>query len=225
MGIFSRISDIISANFNEMLDEQEDPEKLLKQAIREMETAIVQAKRDVAKSMASDKLLQKELAENKSHVDTWTRRATQAVEAGDDELARKALKRKKDYEKIRDALEDQAAASADAVKTLRRQLDGMVAKLSEAERRMGTLTARNRAAEIRAKAAKQSANAVTDLETDAFDKFDRLTRKVEMAEAEAEAMAELAGDPTEQEFEKIESVDDDVEDELSKLKRELGEGE
>jgi phage shock protein A len=144
-----------------------------------------------------------------------------AVEAGDDDLARKALTRKKDYEKIRDALKDQAKASNEAVRGLRRQFDGMVAKLAEAERRLGTLTARCRAAEIRVKFARQSASLATDLESDAFDKFDRLTRKVEIAEAEAEAMAELAGVSEEDDFVKLESGDDDVDDELERMKRDL----
>ena len=129
------------------------------------------------------------------------------------------------YDRLRDALDDHAKASADAVKTQRRQLEGMEAKLAEAIRRLGTLTARNRAAEIRGRAAQQGANAATNLDTNAFEKFDRLTRRVEMAEAEAEAMAELSGDATDDAFDQLESVDHDIEDELSRLKRDLARGE
>lgn len=92
------------------------------------------------------------------------------------------------------ALTDQQTASTEATQTLRRQLEAMQSKLNEARRRLGTLTARNKAAEVRNKMAKAQLGISTDLNQEAFDKFDRLSRKVEQAEAEAEAMAELARD-------------------------------
>jgi phage shock protein A len=132
------------------------------------------------------------LATNERECEAWEGRAAKAVEQGDDELARKALSRKREYDKIVAALRDQHAATADAVQTLRRQLEAMQAKLKDAQRRLGTLAARKRAADVRAKMAKSDAGVSTDLDQDAFDKFDRLERKVEMAEAEAQAMSELA---------------------------------
>lgn len=192
MSIFKRISDIISANLNDMVEEYENPEQMLRQAVREMEEAITKAKPDVVKAMANDKLIAKELSVNDAEVQSWAQRASAAVAAGDDNLARKALGRKKEYEKIVAALKDQQAASCEATQTLRRQLDAMQSKLADARRQLGTLTARNKAAEVRNRLAQAQLGGGVELSQEAFDKFDRLSRKVEQAEAEAEAMAELA---------------------------------
>jgi phage shock protein A len=229
MSIFRRISDIISANLNDMVEGYEDPEKMLRQAIREMETAIDNAKPDVAKAMANEKTTAKELATNERECEAWASRAAKAVEQGDDDLARKALSRKREYDKIAAALRDQHAATADAVQTLRRQLEAMQAKLKDAQRRLGTLVARKRAADVRAKMAKSEAGISTEIDQDAFRKFDRLERKVEMAEAEASAMSELAQCSRE-----LEAKDDDspsraaedleIEAELEELKKKKKDG-
>lgn len=190
MNIFHRISDIISANFNDMLEKYENPEQMLRQAIRETETAIATARKDVAAAMASEKTIGKELATNEKQVELWQTRASSAVQAGDDGLAKKAIERRKEYEKVATALKDHHAAALEASQSLRRQFDAMQAKLSEAERRLQTLIARNRAAEIRTKLA--STEVQLDVAPGAFAKFDRMAKKVERVEAEAEAMAELA---------------------------------
>lgn len=90
MGIFKRMQDIISANLNDMVEDFEDPELMLRQAIREMEEAINKAKPDVAKAMANQKTTAKELANNEKQVEVWGERASLAVSEGDDALARKA---------------------------------------------------------------------------------------------------------------------------------------
>ncbi|MDP6556708.1 MAG: PspA/IM30 family protein [Pirellulaceae bacterium] len=195
----------------------------LKQAIREMEEAIGRAKPDVVRAMANEKTVAKELDSNEKEVVVWTGRATAAVEAGDDDLARKALSRKREYEKIAAALSDQHGAARDASETLRRQLEAMQAKHSEAERRLGTLVARKRAADVRTEMAEASID--PKMEKGAFDKFDKLSRKVEMAEAEAEAMAELAqqepasSDVATQQDTTSKDYDVEIEAELLALKR------
>jgi phage shock protein A len=225
MGIFQRISDIVSANLNDLVEDYEDPEKMLRQVIREMEDAIATAKPDVARAMASQKTVAKELASNEAQVAAWTQRAEKAVEAGDDDLARKAITRKKEYEKIVAALRDQHVAATDASQTLRRQLEAMQAKLKDAQRRLGTLTARQRAAQVRTKAAQAQSGLTPELDQDAFNKFDRLARKVEMAEAEAEAFAELArserGPAEPAESPELAMEDLDTEAELLALKKKV----
>jgi phage shock protein A len=191
MGLFQRVNDIISANLNDMVEQYEDPEKMLRQAIREMETAIDGARQETAKAMASARLSAKSLAEHQGHQGEWQRRAEQAVQAGDDGLARKALSRKQEYDKIVAALGDEASATAETSQTLRRQLEAMQAKLAEAKRRLGTLAARKKAADVRLRM--QNGAVVAALDQRAFDKFDRLREKVERAEAEAEALRELCG--------------------------------
>ena len=227
MGIFKRISDIISANLNDMVEDYEDPEQMLRQAVREMEEAISKAKPDVARAMANEKMVAKELASNEAEIEVWGKRAATAVEAGDDDLGRRALARKREYEKIAAALRDQRDASAEASQAMRRQLEAMQAKLSDARRRLGTLAARKKAADVRSKVARADLN--VNLDQDAFAKFDRLSQKVEMAEAEAEAMSELARQPrlsSQPELEPTTTSEDmEIEAELAMLKQKKKEPE
>jgi len=195
---------------------------MLKQAIREMEVSIEDSKRSVAKAMASEKMLGKELLENHRQADEWQRRAEQAVESGNDDLARKALARKQEHEKVAAALVDQHTASQEAVVALRRQLEAMQAKLADAKRRLSTLVVRKKAADMRARVQMGTADAT--LNTDAFAKFDRLREKVEMAEAEAEALRELSDSSTSENgtSEIVADEDLEVDAELVKLKKKLG---
>jgi phage shock protein A len=222
MGIFQRISDIISANLNEMTESFEDPEKMLRQAVREMEQSIGDATQETAKVIANEKLLEKERTSNSQQAQQWQKKAEQAVSAGDDQLARKALSRKVEHEKLVVALDDQLKAAHDASRTLKHQLDGMKAKLAEAKRNLATLSARKRAADFKKKMHTSAAAAsdVSGLDDNAFAKFDRLRGRVEQAEAEAEALAELRGSTETLENEEIASIAprDDIEAQLRALK-------
>lgn len=221
MGLFKRISDIISANLGEMAEQFEDPERMLKQAVTEMEQSIRDATNETAKAMAGEKKLVKELAHNESEARQWQARAEKAVESGDDELARKALTRKKEHEQIAVALREQLRAARDASETLRIQLDGMKAKLAEAKRNLATLSARKKAADVRKKFyTTQAEGQNMELDDSAFQKFERMRERVEQAEAEAEALAELQGfDHHKPLRSETDSSDSDVENELEKLKQ------
>src|SRR5262245_61032692 len=100
MGIFQRVNDIVSANLNDLVDRFEDPEKMLKQAIREMEVSIDQATGAAAKAIAGEKLLTKDLAEQQEQVGYWQRCAERAVQTGDDTQARQSLKRKAEHAQL-----------------------------------------------------------------------------------------------------------------------------
>src|SRR4051794_26020492 len=151
MGIFKRLQDILSANLNDLVDGMENPEAMLRQAVDEMETAIGESKREVAKAMANEKLVQRDLEANRQLVRDWQARAEKAVQARDDVLARMALGKKQECAGIVSALEEQASAAADTSRLLRQQLDAMQSKLGEATLRLGTLAARLKAAEVRTK--------------------------------------------------------------------------
>ena len=142
--------------------------------------------------MAAEKLAARDLADAERRAEEWGRHAEQAVRAGDDALARQALTRKQEQDRTAAALRDQAAATADASGAMRRQLEAMQAKLSEANRRLGTIVARNKAAAVRAKI--RAAEGEVMANTEAFDAFERLRKKVERAEAESEALRELSQD-------------------------------
>ena len=222
MGLFKRISDIIAANLGELADEFEDPELMLKQATREMEATIGDVTNQTAKAMANEKTLARELERNRQQVEKWEGRALAAVEADDDEMAKKALARKNEYLKVVDALEDNLESAREAARSLRRQLEGMKSKLAGAKRNLATLSARKRSAYFRKKMDTTAAGISVDIDDNVFAKFDRLKSKVEQAEAEADAIAELRdSSPSDEAFDAAESDDEtlDVEAELAELKK------
>jgi phage shock protein A len=223
MGVFKRISDIISANLNDLTEGFEDPERMLKQAVREMEETIAEVTNQTAKAMANETTLSRELERNQVQQRQWQDRAEKAVAEGNDDLARKAIARKNEHEKLVAALKDQLESAREASGSLRCQLAGMKAKLAEGKRNLATLSARQRAADFRRKMETQATCAVSDVDDSAFAKFDRMKARVEQAEAEAAAMAELRGMEAGGTAEDIEAPEEetDVSAELAELKRKL----
>ncbi len=216
MGLFKRMSDIISANLNEMVDKFEDPETMLKQAVREMETAIRSAMDGAAKVIASQKLLGKQLTDHQTQAATWQQRAEAAVRGGDDDTARHALARKREHEKLLAALSDELTIADASSQKLRRQIEAMRVRLAEAKRKLILLTARQRAAEARKKLVTEFGGVAVNDEP--FSKFDRMCDKVESCEAEAEALLELSGGVDfEDEF--TNAADVEIEAELQQLKQ------
>lgn len=219
-GIFARMADIVKANINDLLDKAEDPERMINQMVLEMEEAVNKATASVGTAIANEKRLEKQLADHERQTQEWERKAMLAVEKGSDELARKALERKAFYAKatedLKPALEEARRTSAQ----LRVQLEQLKAKLDEARVRQGVLIARHRTAQAK----KVLAQSVTGIGDDAFSSFERFERKVEVAEAEAEAHAELAGESSlDEEFAKLEQKDS-VDAELEALKARMGKG-
>ncbi len=225
MGLFQRIGDIISANLNEMADAFEDPEKMLKQAIREMEQCIDDAQHETAKVLANARLISGELAKNERLAGEWQKRAEQAVAAGDDGLARRALSRKQEHRKLVVALEEQVAAANEAGRTLKHQLGGMQSKLAEAKRNLAALAAQRRSVAFTKKVhTSEAAFGAVAAGSEAFGKFERMREKVERAEAEAGALAELRGmqlPPAGACSSLVAAADDEIDAELSELKRKL----
>ena len=223
MGLFDRISDIISANLNDMAEQFEDPEKMLRQAVREMEESLVDAQQQTDKAMAREKLVERELANNEKESINWKTRAENAVRSNDDDLARKALLRKQEHDKLAVALRDQLAAARDASQTLRHQYEGMQAKLAEAKRTLATLSARQRAAEVRKKIHTHAVQDDVGIDDVAFAKFDRLRERVAQTEAEAEALSELECRSEWPQSRSASSVrgSEDIDEQLAALKRDL----
>jgi phage shock protein A len=193
MGLFRRVSDILSANLNDLVDRYEDPEQLLRQAIREMETAVGEASDDAVKVLAGEKLLARQLDAEQAEATRWRGRAARAVSAGDDPLARRALVRKAEHERVIAALEDELERTRGTARQLRRQIDAMRVRLGEARRKLASLTARTRAADARRKLGDRLAGWRDD--DAASSLFVRMCQKAERAEAEADAREELSASP------------------------------
>ncbi len=215
MGIFSRIADVFKANVNDMIDQAEDPEKMLKQMVIEMEESVNKATLAVGNAIANEKALERKMSKAHNDVQEWHNKAVQAVNAGRDDLAKSALERKAVSERnIADLQPTYQAAKETSIK-MRQQLDQLKAKLEEARMRQGTLIARSQAA----KAQKQIAQAFSGVGSDAFSKFDRFESKVEQLESQADAFSQLAGENTslDDEFKKL-SVNSDTDLRLLELK-------
>ena len=218
MSLFSRVSDIINANVSDMLDRAEDPEKMVKMLIFEMEEQIAIARDGVAKAIAGEKKLEANLHKNRGLADEWHAKAEAAVARDDEDLARKCLARKKEHEQIAGSLQPQwevARKTSDALKSDLRRIEE---KLDEAIRRRDSLIARQMAAEA-SREVQGVAPTMNRVQRN-FDKFDRMERKIEGMEAEAEAYAELSNlsDHLDQEVERAQR-DAEVEMELAALKQ------
>ena len=218
-GIFSRMADIVKANVNDLVTRAEDPEKMIRQMILEMEEAVNKATASVGTAVANEKRLERQHFEKQDQIEAWQRKAELAVQSGEDELARRALERRS---AIQEAARDLEAALDESRKTstqLKQQLTQLKGKLDEARTRQGALVARRRAAEAR----KQIAKGMSGVGDDAFSSFDRFRQRIESEEAEADAHQAIAGaDPSlEEEFSKLERKGS-VEDELQALKNKLG---
>lgn len=219
MSIFKRISDIFKANVNDALDKAEDPEKMLKQMIIEMEESINKTTLAVANAIANEKSLERKIEKAKNDNAEWEQKAMQALSAGREDLAKSALEKKAiSARNVQDLAPVYTQAKATAEK-LRDQLSKLKAKLDEAHSRESTLIARSQAA----KAQKQISQAFAGVGTDAFSKFDKYEQKIEKSEAEAEAFEQLAGENTslDDEFKKL-STSSTVDNDLLALKQKMG---
>jgi phage shock protein A len=190
MGIFGRMADIIKANLNDLLDQAEEPEKMVKQMVIEMEEAIQKAASSLAQAMANERGLAKQRDAAFLKAGEWQRKAEMALKAGNEGLARQALNNKIAADgQVRqfDALLEPSRA---ATGTLKRQLDELKMKLDEARMKESTLIARSRAADSQ----KEFARAMGGLSTTSvFAKFDKMEEKILKKEAEAEALAQVGG--------------------------------
>jgi phage shock protein A len=190
MGILERISTLIKANINELLDKAEDPEKMLNQLIRDMEEGYREAREQVINSMADQKRLEKKYLANLNLAKEWEHKAEVAVQSSDEDLARKALKRAQDYEELSNDLKLALDKQEDSVANLRVQLVALRAKIEEAKQKRGVLVARHRRLEAEEKIRESTSGLkATD---EAFAAFQRMEDRIELEEMRMEAVAELA---------------------------------
>ncbi|RLB62789.1 MAG: PspA/IM30 family protein [Deltaproteobacteria bacterium] len=222
MGIFARLAALIKSNLNDLISSAEDPEKMLNQVVIEMATQLIEAKKQVAVSIADEKRLAKQAEAEAAKAAEWARRAMMAVRAGDDALAMEALQRKKEHEGLAATFKDQWSKQKKQVDQLKMALRLLNNKIEEAKRKKQMLIAQKR----RAEAQKKIQETMSGLNNaSAFETFERMENKIQQIEAEAEAASELAeeysGDTLEHKFGKMEQTMG-AEDDLLALKREMG---
>jgi phage shock protein A len=213
MAVLERVATLVRANLNDLIDRAEDPEKMIKQVILDMENQLLQVKTQVAISMADQHLLQKKQREQEDRAAEWMRKAELAVDKGQDDLARAALERFQSFSKLAESYGRQVADQRLQVDMLRNALDKLDQKLNEARAKCDLLLAQHRRARALSSAS-DAQLAVGDRSNVAS--FDRLRQKVLRTEAVSQAKSELVADDVDRRFDLLEK-----EDEIGRLLGEL----
>lgn len=218
MGILDRMSRLIRANVNDLIDRAEDPEKMLNELLREMNASISDARGQVANMIAQEKIVEGDLEEARRDTSQWQEKAELAVTRGRDDLAREALRRKNDAQELADVYDHQLTSQREMVEKLKRQLQVLEAKYQEAESKKSILIARHR----RAQSQQRINETFSSLpELSAASELDRMERQIRGEEAHAMAVEELEQDSVEWQFAELET-NSDVESELAALKASIG---
>src|SRR5258705_984473 len=218
MGLLERVSTLIRANLNDMVDRAEDPEKMIKQVILDMENQYLQVKTQVAVSIADQHILEKKLREQEDTAKDWMRKAEVAVDKTQDDLARAALDRYQTALRLTQSFQEQVNDQKAQVDTLKNALVKLEQKLDEAKSQREVLMARHRRSIALDKAAKAQ---VAVGEGSKSATFDRLKDRVHHTEATASAEVDLLNDDV---AEKLNRLDRDTEVErlLNDLKARRG---
>jgi phage shock protein A len=214
MGIFTRFRDIISSNINAILDKAEDPEKLIKLMIREMEDTLVEIKAACAGAMASSKKVQRQLGTLQDRIQYWEEKAQLAVRKGRDNLAREALVEKRRYTRRIDGLESELTEHNLLVEQYQADIRQLEDKLKSARDKQRLLVQRH----IHASQKIQAQEEIRRVDSAAaMMKFDELENRIERMEAEGDLVNFGRQSPMDVEFEAL-GVDEEIEKELQALK-------
>jgi len=218
MGLLERVSTLIRANLNEMIERAEDPEKLIKQVILDMDNQYLQVKTQVAVSIADQHMLEKKNRENEDAGRDWMRKAELAVEKQQDDLARAALDRFQTSQKLALSYREQVDDQKLQVETLKNALIKLEQKLDEAKAKRDLFLARHRRGVALGKAVRAQ-SAIGDYSNSAS--FDRLKDRVNHTEAIASAEVELLNENAGDRLARLDR-DTDVERLLTELKSKHG---
>jgi len=206
MAVLERVATLVRANLNDLIDRAEDPEKMIKQVILDMENQLLQVKTQVAISMADYHLLQKKQSEQSDKAAEWMKKAELAVDKQQDDLARAALERFQSFTRLAESYTAQVDDQKQQVDTLRRALDQLEGKLAEARAKSDLLVAQHR----RARALERASDAQLAIGgAGPVAGFDRMERKVQRGEAVSQAKASMVADDVDRRFEAM-AKDDEI---------------
>ncbi len=204
MALLERVSTLVRANLNDLIDKAEEPEKMIKQVILDMQNQLLQVKTQVAIAIADQHLLENKQKENTEKITDWMRKAELAVDKKQDDLARAALQRVESYRELSENFGQQVIDQKAQVENLKTALRQLEQKLTEAQAKADVLIAQQR----RARAVSKASDAKMAMgDNSKAAAFDRMKRKVAHSEAVGQAKSELA-------------ADDDVESRLAALEKE-----
>ena len=217
MALFDRLSRVVRANLNDLVSKAEDPEKVLDQAIIDMQEDLVRLRQAVASAIATQQRTQQQYTNNQNESNKWQQRAQLALSKGDENLAREALVRKKSHQDTANTLKQQLDGQVGQVENLKKNLIALGSKISEAKTKKDMLKARAQAAKANEQLQKTIGNMSTNSSMAAFE---RMEDKVLQAEARSQAAQELGGSGMEQQWAALEAGSG-VDDELAALKAQM----
>jgi len=218
MALLERVSTLIRANLNDLVDKAEDPEKMIKQVILDMQNQLMQVKTQVAIAIADQHVLEKKQKENEEKTAEWTRKAEMAVDKKQDDLARAALERSVSYRSMAESFQQQAADQKLQVENLKTALQKLDQKLAEAQAKKDVLIAQHRRARAVSRA-NDAQFATSEHSTGAT--FDRMQDKVRHSEAVSQAKTELLKDDVDEQLAALEKQDQ-IEKMLAEMKAKRG---
>ena len=222
MGIFDRFKRVVKSNLNDMISKAENPEKMLNQLIVDMNQNLIESKKAVASAIADEKKLERQAKENLAAGEDWERKAMLAVRAGKEDLAKEALIRKQEFDKIGAQYHEQWIVQHESVEKLKSALRGLQQKIEEAQRKKNLLVARAKRAEAQRKI-NETIGGLAD--TSAFEAFEQMSKRMDQLEAENEALIEIEDmsktDSLEEQFVALESGGAGAEKMLENLKKKM----
>ena len=214
MNLLERVSALIRANLNDLVDRAEDPEKMIKQVLLDMQNQLIQVKTQVAIAIADERKLEKRYHENLEAAKEWEDKAGLAVDKGQDDLAKGALERRNSHQSIAEGFRQQWEEQKEQVRALKQALASLEAKIREAEAKKDLLIAQNRRAIAGRRVAESRVRASG---TDPLTTFKRMEDKISDIELRAKATEELQQETLEEKFAKLEK-DDLLDRQLAELK-------
>ena len=218
MALLERVATLVRANLNDLIDKAEEPEKMIKQVILDMQNQLLQVKTQVAIAIADQHLLEKKQKENADKIAEWMRKAELAVDKKEDDLARASLLRVESYRELTDNFAQQVTDQKAQVENLKAALRQLEQKLAEAEAKADVLIAQQRRARAISKASEARIASGDGSKAAAFN---RMKRKVAHSEAVSQAKSEIAADNIDDRLAALEKQDR-IEQLLAELKTKRG---
>ena len=220
MGIFSRMTDIINSNINAMLDQAEDPEKMIRLIIQEMEDTLVEVRSSSARVLADRKTAARRLEQVQAEAASWEDKARLAISKEREDLARAALQEKRAIEEEIAVVEEELKATDEHIAQLNGEVGQLQQKLSDAKAKQKAMLMRSKTVESRIKVKRQMHREALD---SAFQRFEHFERRIDTLESQLDAM-DLGRDVAPDLAAEISSLEEDarITDELERLKSEMG---